>query len=138
MVVAIATPLEADLVETVRSVDDRLEVLFEPDLLPPLRFPCDHRGIDGFVRTDDQERRWQGMLGRAEVLFGLPGDSGTGLAEVVRSNSGLRWVKERAVLVNRWVPLGSPKKNSIGSSSPVPAECTPVRWPNSPCSACWR
>jgi phosphoglycerate dehydrogenase-like enzyme len=96
VVVAIATPLEADLVATIGAVDDRLDVLFDPGLLPPLRFPCDHRGIVGFVRTDEQERRWQAMLGRAEVLFGLPGDSATGLAEVVRANADLRWVQATA------------------------------------------
>ncbi len=96
VVVVIATPLEAELVATVKAVDDRLEVLFDPELLPPLRFPCDHRGRDGFLRTDDEERRWQAMLGRAEVLFGLPGDSGQGLADVVRANVGLRWVQATA------------------------------------------
>jgi len=95
-VVMIATPLDAGLVAPIRAVDRRLEVLFDPELLPPLRFPCDHRGIDGFVRTDAQERRWQAMLGRAEVLFGLPGDSGEGLADVVRTNAGLRWVQATA------------------------------------------
>jgi len=96
VVVVIATPLEDELVALVRAVDDRLDVLFEPDLLPPPRFPCDHRGIDGFRRTEEQERRWLAMLGRAEVLFGLPGDSGEGLAEVVRANVGLAWVQATA------------------------------------------
>lgn len=96
VVVAIATPVGAELVTTIGAIDDRLEVLFDPELLPPLRFPCDHRGMDGFGRTDDQERRWQAMLGRAEVLFGLPGDSGEGLADVVRANVGLRWVQATA------------------------------------------
>lgn len=36
------------------------------------------------------------MLGGAEVLFGLPGDSAEGLSEVVRSNPGLRWVQATA------------------------------------------
>ncbi len=94
--VVIGTPLEAGLVATISAVDDRLDVFFEPDLLPPLRFACDHRGIDAFVRTDEQERRWQAMLGRAEVLFGVPGDSGEGLAETVRANAGLRWVQATA------------------------------------------
>lgn len=94
--VAIATPLEAELVSHLRAVDDRLEVVFEADLLPPPRFPCDHRGVDAFERTDEQEVRWQEMLGRAEVLFGLPGDSGDGLASVVRANAGLRWVQATA------------------------------------------
>lgn len=51
MVVVIATPLEAELVTTIKAVDDRLEVLFDPKLLPPLRFPCDHRGCEA--------RRWE-------------------------------------------------------------------------------
>ncbi len=96
VVVVIATPLEAELVAQIRAVDDRLEVVFEPDLLPPPRFPCDHRGIDPFGRTPDQQRRWQAMLDSAEVLFGLPGDSAQGLAEVVRTNAGLRWVQATA------------------------------------------
>ncbi|MDQ6798740.1 MAG: D-2-hydroxyacid dehydrogenase [Actinomycetota bacterium] len=96
VVVAIATPLEPELVERIEKVDDRLDVLFEPDLLPPTRFPCDHRGSHTFRRTEDQERRWQAMLGRAEVLFGLPGDSGAGLAAVVRANAELRWAQATA------------------------------------------
>jgi phosphoglycerate dehydrogenase-like enzyme len=96
VVVVIATPLGAELVASIRAVDDRLEVLFEPALLPPPRFPCDHRGIDAFRRTHEQESRWQAMLGSAEVLFGLPGDSGEGLADVVRTNLGLRWVQATA------------------------------------------
>ena len=96
VVVVIATPLEPELVAHIDAVDDRVEVIFEPDLLPPPRFACDHRGIDTFRRTEDQQRRWQAMLGSAEVLFGLPGDSAQGLADVVRTNAGLRWVQATA------------------------------------------
>lgn len=96
VVVVISTPLEPELVAHIDAVDDRVEVVFEPDLLPPPRFPCDHRGIDTFGRTEDQQRRWQAMLGSAEVLFGLPGDSAQGLAEVVRANAGLQWVQATA------------------------------------------
>lgn len=96
VVVVIATPLEPELVAHIDAVDHRLEVVFEPDLLPPPRFPSDHRGIDTFRRTEDQQGRWQAMLGSAEVLFGLPGDSAQGLAEVIRANAGLRWVQATA------------------------------------------
>src|SRR6185437_15943868 len=47
-------------------------------------------------RTGEQEQRWQAMLAGAEVLFGLPGDSGTGLAEAVRAGPRLRWVQATA------------------------------------------
>ncbi len=96
VVVAIATPLEAELVPLIRAVDKRLDVRYQPDLLPPLRFSCDHRGAETFQRTPEQEDRWYTMLAEAEILFGLPGDAPQGLAEVVRTNPSLRWVQATA------------------------------------------
>jgi phosphoglycerate dehydrogenase-like enzyme len=96
VVVAIATPIEAELVKVIAATDDRLEVRYEPGLLPPLRFPCDHRGVGGFRRTAEQEAGWQTMLDGAEVLFGLPGDAAAGLTDAVRSNGRLRWVQATA------------------------------------------
>lgn len=80
----------------IEAVDDRLEVRYQPDLLPPLRFPGDHRGVESFHRTPEQENRWRAMMAEAEVLFGLPGDSPEGLADAVRTNTGLRWVQATA------------------------------------------
>jgi phosphoglycerate dehydrogenase-like enzyme len=91
--VTIASPLQAELVAAIRSVDPRVEVAYEPDLLPPTRYACDHRGVDDFRRTPEGERQWRQMLGVAEVLFGIPGDSPEGLAEAVRAYPGLRWVQ---------------------------------------------
>ncbi len=96
LTVAIATPIDPELVDPIRGVADGIEVLYEPDLLPPIRYPGDHQGVAGFSRDDDADRRWQDLLGRAEVLFGLPEDSPAGLAAVVRSNPGLRWVQGTA------------------------------------------
>lgn len=92
LTVAIATPIDPELVEPIRAVDDGIEVLYEPDLLPPIRYPGDHQGVEGFTRDAEADRRWQDLLVSAEVLFGLPGGSPAGLAEVVRSNPRLRWV----------------------------------------------
>ncbi len=88
--------MDAALVKLVRAVGEGIEVLYEPDLLPPVRYPGDHRGVDGFHRDLDAQRRWEELLDRAEVLFGLPGDSPEGLAAVVRRNPGLRWVQGTA------------------------------------------
>jgi phosphoglycerate dehydrogenase-like enzyme len=96
VVVAVATPLDAELVPPIRAVDPRVEVLYEPHLLPPTRYPGDHRGTDGFVRSPEAERRWRHMLDSAQVLFGLPGDSPSGLAAAVRGNPGLSWVQGTA------------------------------------------
>ena len=48
--VVIATPLEKDLVERIAATDPRVEVLHEPSLLPPARYPFDHKGDPGFRR----------------------------------------------------------------------------------------
>jgi glyoxylate/hydroxypyruvate reductase len=96
VVVAIATPLEPVLVGRIEKVDDRLDVRYHPELLPPPRYPGDHRGSDAFRRTDDEEGRWQRILGEAEVLFGVPGDSPIGLADVVQRNQSLRWIQGTA------------------------------------------
>jgi hypothetical protein len=55
----ISTPLDLDQVERIRAVaPDRVEMIFEPDLHPPLRYTCDHNGVEDFRRTPEQERRW--------------------------------------------------------------------------------
>ena len=94
--VAIVTPFEPELVELIRDSRDHVEVLYEPDLLPPVRYPGDHGGVAGFTREAGAERRWRRILERAEVFLGLPGDSAAGLARAVRSNPGLRWVQATA------------------------------------------
>ena len=88
----IASPLEPELAARIEAADDRAEVSFEPDLLPPARYPGDHRGDPEFRRDHGAEARWRALLDRAEVLFGIPGDSADGLVEVVTGLPRLRWV----------------------------------------------
>jgi phosphoglycerate dehydrogenase-like enzyme len=90
--VLIASPLEAELAASIQAADPRAEVLFEPELLPPARYPADHRGDPAFRRDPGAEARWRALLDRAEVLFGVPGDSADDLAEVVTTLTRLRWV----------------------------------------------
>lgn len=96
MRVAIAVPIEPELVERIRSSAPELEVLWEPDLLPPARYPGDHRGAADFKRSPDQERRWQEMLGSAEALLGMPGDDAQQLAALIQTSQRLRWVQAMA------------------------------------------
>jgi phosphoglycerate dehydrogenase-like enzyme len=90
--VLIASPLEVELAARIQAADPRAEVLFEPDLLPPPRYPADHRGDPAFRRDAQAEARWRSLLDRAEVLFGVPGDSAQDLAAVVTGLPRLRWV----------------------------------------------
>jgi glyoxylate/hydroxypyruvate reductase A len=91
--VAIAVPLEAELVEPIRRLDSRVQVSYAPELLPPVRYPNDHRGVEDFQREPGEECRWWEMIAAAEVLYGIPGDSPEGLAAAVRRSRGLRWVQ---------------------------------------------
>ncbi|HWV34390.1 MAG TPA: D-2-hydroxyacid dehydrogenase [Thermomicrobiales bacterium] len=70
--VMIASPLEPEHVETIRRVDARVEVLYEPDLLPSTRYVADHDGDPDFRRTSEQEARWQELAARADVAFDFP------------------------------------------------------------------
>ena len=94
--VVIATPLEAELVDRLREVDERLDIRFEADLLPPPRYPSDHRGDLAFRRTPEQEDRFRRLLAGAEVLYGIPGESPQELAQAVRAAPGLRYVQGTA------------------------------------------
>jgi phosphoglycerate dehydrogenase-like enzyme len=91
-IVAIAVPLEAELVDRLRAVDPSVTVLYDPDLLPPERFPADHSGDPAFSRTAEQEERYWSMLNQAQVLYGLPNESPAGLARIARENPHLQWV----------------------------------------------
>jgi glyoxylate/hydroxypyruvate reductase len=94
--VLIATPVEAELVARLHDIDERLEVQFEPALLPPPRFPSDHRGEAGFKRSPVAEERFRRLVEGAEVLYGIPADTPDGLAWAVRTALGLRFLQATA------------------------------------------
>ncbi|WP_456505190.1 D-2-hydroxyacid dehydrogenase [Arthrobacter sp. UYCu723] len=94
--VAIAVPLEAEFVERIRAVDPSVTVLYEPELLPPERFPADHSGDPDFRRTPEQEERYWDMLNSAQVLYGFPNESPAGLARIAGSNPHLEWIHAMA------------------------------------------
>jgi phosphoglycerate dehydrogenase-like enzyme len=94
--VAIAVPLEAELVERIRAVDPSVTVLYQPELLPPERFPADHSGDPDFTRPPEEEERYWDMLGKAQVLYGFPNESPAGLARIARDNPRLQWIHAMA------------------------------------------
>ncbi|MGF9646474.1 D-2-hydroxyacid dehydrogenase [Pseudarthrobacter oxydans] len=94
--VAIAVPLEEELVERIRAVDPSVTVLYDPQLLPPERYPADHAGDPAFKRSPGQEERYWDMLNKAQVLYGIPNESPAGLARVAADNPHLQWVHAMA------------------------------------------
>ena len=88
----IVSPLEAELAERVAGVPAVSELLFDATLLPAPRYPNDHRG-DDFLRDAGAQRRWNAMLGRADVLFGYPEESGAGLKAALERAPRVRFVQ---------------------------------------------
>jgi glyoxylate/hydroxypyruvate reductase A len=66
--VLIASPLEPELVERIGRVDGRLNVLYQPELLPVARYPADHTGTRR--QLDERQRQvWLRMLGDSDISF---------------------------------------------------------------------
>ena len=103
----ISTPLDQEQVERIRAVaPDRLDVIYEPDLHPPLRYISDHKGVDDFSRTPDQEQRWAEALGRAEILFDFPPNNADGMGGMDLAPN-VKWIQTTSSGVGkRIVDLG--------------------------------
>jgi phosphoglycerate dehydrogenase-like enzyme len=98
-IVLIASYLEPDLVDRIRRVDDRVEVLYRPDLLPPPRYPADHHGRP-FERTAEQEAAWRALLARADVLFDFDYANGSDLARLAPR---VRWIQATSSGIGQYV-----------------------------------
>jgi len=59
--------LEPEHVERIRQVDDRLRVIYEPDVLGKPRYAADHTAPH--LRTPADEARWRELLAQADILF---------------------------------------------------------------------
>jgi phosphoglycerate dehydrogenase-like enzyme len=124
--VLIASPLEAELAARIQEADPRAEVHFEPELLPPARYPGDHGGDPAFRRNPGDQARWRALLEGAEVLFGIPGESAQELARVVTGLPRLRWVHATAAgageqVRNAGLPRKALERVTITTSSGVHA-----------------
>src|SRR5581483_3155095 len=96
--VLIATPLEAELVERIRATDPRLEVVYRPELLGPIRYPGDHYAPA--VRSAGQEEEWARLLAEAEVMF----DADPPIKpELPRRAPRLRWVQASGSGIGPWM-----------------------------------
>src|SRR5215831_17666730 len=86
--VLIASALEAPLIERIRAVDPRLDVVYRPDLIGRPRYPGDHTAP--MTRTPTQAAEWAALVAEAEVLFDFDRATERDLA---RQAPRLRWVQ---------------------------------------------
>ena len=88
--VLIATWLDRHLADRIAAAEpERIELIYEPDLLPPPRYEADHYA-PARALTDEQRRRWQELLSRAEVAFDFDWERRPHLLERAPR---LRWVQ---------------------------------------------
>ena len=66
--ILIASHLEPELVEKIAGVDERVEVLWAPELLPVPRYAADHTGEPRNL-TPTELTRWRSLLADADISF---------------------------------------------------------------------
>jgi phosphoglycerate dehydrogenase-like enzyme len=94
--VAIAAPVPPGLTELITSREPRLDLLYEPELLPPMRHPADFTGDPAFRRTKAQQDVYEELIDKADALYGIPDVDADALRRTVRANPELRWVHTMA------------------------------------------
>jgi phosphoglycerate dehydrogenase-like enzyme len=97
--VLIASPLEAELVARIAEVDQRLEVIYRPDLLGSPRYAGDH--TPPVQRDEAQEAEWSALLASTEVLFDV--DRANVRAGLPERAPRLRWVQASSSGVGEWI-----------------------------------
>ena len=97
--IVIASYLEPHHVDRIRAVNPRLEVVYEPDLLPRPRYVADHVGY-AFERPEEDERRWVSLLAEAEVLFDF---DRTHLEDLPERAPSLSWIQATSAGIGQLV-----------------------------------
>ena len=95
----IASYLEPQHIDRIRAVDKRVNVIYEPELMPRPRYPADHVGLP-LTRTADEEARWQSLLAEAEILFDFDHTHRADLPELAPN---LRWVQATSAGIGQFV-----------------------------------
>ena len=91
-----ATPLDQQLCDLIVALEPRIDLVWEPSLLPTRRFATDYRGDPAFARTTAEQQRYEHLIDSAEVLYGIPDLNPAALQRTVAANSRLRWVQTMA------------------------------------------
>ncbi|NYJ31436.1 D-2-hydroxyacid dehydrogenase [Galbitalea soli] len=94
--VVVSSPLSEELCRLIEEREPRVELVRDQSLLPPQRHPGDHRGDPAFVRTPEQQARFDALVDSADALYGLPDESARALRRTAEANPGLRWVHTMA------------------------------------------
>jgi phosphoglycerate dehydrogenase-like enzyme len=86
--VLIASALEPPLIERIRAVDPRLDIVYRADLIGRPRYPGDHTAP--MTRTPAQAAEWASLVAEAEVMLDVDRATERDLA---RQAPRLRWIQ---------------------------------------------
>jgi glyoxylate/hydroxypyruvate reductase A len=95
----VASYIEPEYIDKIRQVDDRLNVIYEPSLLPAPRFVGDHTGAP-FTRTPEQEKQWLDLLANADIMLDFDKTHKKELPEVARR---VRWIQSTSTGIGQFV-----------------------------------
>ena len=98
--VLIASWLDPRQVERIAAAEPhRIELIYEPELLPTTRYEADHHGPPRPL-TKEQRQRWQEQLARAEVAFEFDWERPE---ELLKRAPRLRWVQATSSGIGPWI-----------------------------------
>lgn len=95
----VATYIEPEHVEKIRKVDDRLNVIYEPSLIPSPRFVGDHSGHP-LTRSPEEEKRWLELLSSADILLDFDKTHKVDLPELAPR---VRWIQSTSTGIGQFV-----------------------------------
>ena len=91
--ILIASPLEEIYVEKIKiSSKGKFNVIFDPEFLPPTRYIADHNGIENFIHTQTQEKKWNNYLEKSEILWDFPFNLGKKNSKIQKPKK-VKWIQ---------------------------------------------
>ncbi len=98
LTILIASYLEPEYVERIRSINPRVRVLYEPSLIGKPRFIADHGAP--VKRLAEEEAHWKSLLAEADILFDFDPTHRGDLLEVAPK---LKWVQATSAGIGQFV-----------------------------------
>lgn len=98
-VIVVTSWIEPHLVDQIRAAAPEAEVVYEPELLRPPRYPADHSGSP-VPRSEEQEAAWREHLARATILFDFDPTHREDLPDLA---PGVRWIQATSAGIGQMV-----------------------------------
>ncbi len=96
--VLIASPLASELVERIKAVDPRLNVIYRADLLGTPRYAGDH--FPPVNRSPEQQEEWASLLAQAEIMLDVDQPS---IPTFLARAHNIRWIQSSSSGIGEWV-----------------------------------